>query len=116
MIPGGLINPDTLRSNKLALEFVRRFFAAGKPVAAICHAPWVLIDADLVKGRTLTSWPAIKTDVRNAGGEWVDREVVVDQGLVTSRKPDDIPAFNAKMIEEFQEGAHAAQAAAAARV
>ena len=115
MIPGGLMNPDSLRSNKRALEFVRRFFAAGKPVAAICHAPWVLIDADLVKGRTLTSWPAIKTDVRNAGGNWVDREVVVDQGLVTSRKPDDIPAFNAKMIEEFCEGAHAGQAAGAAR-
>jgi protease I len=115
MIPGGLMNPDTLRGNKLALEFVRRFFAAGKPVAAICHAPWVLIDAGLVKGRTLTSWPAIKTDVRNAGGNWVDKEVVVDQGLVTSRKPDDISAFNEKMIEEFCEGAHAGQAAASSR-
>ena len=114
MIPGGLINPDTLRSNKLALEFVRCFFANGKPVAAICHAPWVLIDADLVKGRTLTSWPAIQTDIKNAGGTWVDHEVVVDHGLVTSRKPDDIPAFNAKMIEEFKEGIHVAQAAAAA--
>jgi protease I len=113
LIPGGLINPDTLRSNKMALDFVRRFFAAGKPVAAICHAPWVLIDADLVRGRTLTSWPAIKTDVRNAGGHWVDEEVVVDQGLVTSRKPDDIPAFNAKMIEEFCEGVHASQVAGA---
>jgi len=111
MIPGGLINPDTLRSNKDALDFVRSFFADGKPVAAICHAPWVLIDADLVKGRTLTSWPAIKTDVRNAGGHWVDQEVVVDRGLVTSRKPDDIPAFNAKMIEEFCEGEHAGQMA-----
>lgn len=110
MIPGGLINPDTLRSNKLALEFVRKFFDAGKPVAAICHAPWVLIDADVVRGRIMTSWPAIQTDVRNAGGHWVDREVVVDQGLVTSRKPDDIPAFNSKMIEEFREGAHAPQA------
>jgi protease I len=115
MIPGGLINPDTLRTNKLALEFVRRFFTSGKPVAAICHAPWVLIDAGLVKGRTLTSWPAIQTDVRNAGGDWVDREVVVDHGLVTSRKPDDIPAFNAKMIEEFKEGIHEEQAAAASR-
>ena len=115
MIPGGLLNPDSLRTNKLALEFVRRFFAAGKPVAAICHAPWVLIDADMIKGRTLTSWPAIKTDVRNAGGHWVDREVVVDQGLVTSRKPDDIPAFNAKMIEEFAEGPHAGQRKAAAK-
>jgi protease I len=115
MMPGGLINPDTLRTNKLALEFVRRFFADGKPVAAICHAPWVLIDAGLVKGRTLTSWPAIKTDVKNAGGDWVDREVVVDHGLVTSRRPDDIPAFNAKMIEEFSEGIHAEQAAAASQ-
>jgi protease I len=113
MIPGGLINPDTLRSNKLAVDFVRKFFAAGKPVAAICHAPWVLIDAEVVRGRILTSWPAIQTDVRNAGGYWVDREVVADKGLVTSRKPDDIPAFNAKMIEEFCEGAHAAEAAAA---
>jgi len=115
MLPGGLINPDTLRTNKAALKFVKEFFAAGKPVAAICHAPWVLIDADVVRGRILTSWPAIKTDVRNAGGSWVDREVVVDQGLVTSRKPDDIPAFNARMIEEFCEGAHAGQPAAAAR-
>lgn len=109
LIPGGLMNPDTLRTNQKALEFVRGFFAAGKPVAAICHGPWVLIDANLVKGRTLTSWPAIKTDVTNAGGNWVDREVVVDQGLVTSRKPDDIPAFNEKMIEEFCEGRHSAQ-------
>jgi protease I len=107
MIPGGLINPDTLRSTDEALEFVRHFFQEGKPVAAICHAAWVLIDAGVVRGRTLTSWPAIKTDVRNAGGTWVDQEVVVDNGLVTSRKPDDIPAFNDKMIEEFCEGRHA---------
>jgi protease I len=106
MIPGGLMNPDALRSNDEALEFVRHFFREGKPVAAICHAPWVLIDAGVVRGRTLTSWPAIKTDVRNAGGTWVDQEVVVDNGLVTSRKPDDIPAFNTKMIEEFGEGRH----------
>lgn len=106
MIPGGLMNPDTLRSNEEALEFVRHFFREGKPVAAICHAPWVLIDAGVIRGRTVTSWPAIKTDVRNAGGNWVDREVVVDNGLVTSRKPDDIPAFNEKMIEEFCEGRH----------
>jgi len=106
MIPGGLMNPDALRSNEEALEFVRHFFREGKPVAAICHAPWVLIDAGVVRGRTLTSWPAIKTDVRNAGGNWVDQEVVVDNGLVTSRKPDDIPAFNEKMIEEFGEGRH----------
>ncbi|MFZ1217670.1 MAG: type 1 glutamine amidotransferase domain-containing protein, partial [Chthoniobacterales bacterium] len=106
MIPGGLMNPDALRSTEEALEFVRHFFREGKPVAAICHAPWVLIDAEVVRGRTLTSWPAIKTDVRNAGGTWVDEEVVVDNGLVTSRKPDDIPAFNEKMIEEFGEGRH----------
>jgi len=109
MMPGGLMNPDTLRTEEKALSFVRHFFSAGKPVAAICHAAWVLIDAGVVKGRTLTSWPATKTDVRNAGGNWVDKEVVVDNGLVTSRKPDDIPAFNKKMIEEFAEGIHAKQ-------
>jgi protease I len=109
MIPGGLMNPDTLRSTEEALEFVRHFFREGKPVAAICHGPWVLIDAGVARGRTLTSWPAIKTDVRNAGGNWVDEEVVVDNGLVSSRKPDDIPAFNEKMIEEFCEGRHAAK-------
>jgi protease I len=110
MMPGGLMNPDTLRQEEKALDFVRAFFEAGKPVAAICHAPWVLIDAGVVKGRRLTSWPGIKTDVRNAGGDWVDEEVVCDQGLVTSRKPDDIPAFNDKMIEEFAEGRHEQQA------
>ena len=109
MIPGGLMNPDTLRTDQKALDFVRHFFSTGKPVAAICHAAWVLIDAGVAKGRTLTSWPAIKTDVRNAGANWVDKEVVVDDGLVTSRKPDDIPAFNKKMIEEFAEGVHAKQ-------
>jgi protease I len=114
MIPGGLMNPDTLRSTEQALEFVQHFFQEGKPVAAICHAAWVLIDAGMVRGRTLTSWPAIKSDVRNAGGNWVDEEVVVDNGLVTSRKPDDIPAFNDKMIEEFCEGRHAPKSAAAA--
>jgi protease I len=113
MIPGGLMNPDTLRSTEEALEFVRHFFREGKPVAAICHAPWVLIDAGVVRSRTLTSWPAIKTDVRNAGGNWVDQEVVVDNGLVTSRKPDDIPAFNEKMIEEFGEGRHQARSGTA---
>jgi protease I len=101
LIPGGLMNPDELRSTGAALEFVRHFFATGKPVAAICHAPWVLIDAGVVAGRTLTSWPAIQTDVRNAGGHWVDQEVVVDGGLVTSRKPHDIPAFNEAIIQEF---------------
>ena len=109
MIPGGLMNPDALRSNDDAVEFTRHFFEAGKPVAAICHGPWVLIDAGVVRGRTLTSWPAIKTDVKNAGGKWVNEEVVVDNGLVTSRKPDDIPAFNRKMIEEFCEGKHDAR-------
>jgi len=111
MIPGGLMNPDTLRSTPAALKFVRHFFETGKPVAAICHAPWVLVDAGVIKGRKVTSWPAIQTDVRNAGGEWMDREVVVDNGLVTSRKPDDIPAFNRKMIEEFCEGRHPVQTA-----
>ena len=109
MIPGGLMNPDALRANGDALEFTRHFFEAGKPVAAICHGPWVLIDAGVIRGRTLTSWPNIKTDVKNAGGKWVNEEVVVDNGLVTSRKPDDIPAFNRKMIEEFGEGKHEVQ-------
>ncbi|MEP6808990.1 MAG: type 1 glutamine amidotransferase domain-containing protein [Chthoniobacterales bacterium] len=111
LIPGGLMNPDELRSTPKALEFAKHFFKAGKPVAAICHAPWVLIDADVVRGRTLTSWPAIQTDVKNAGGTWVDEEVVVDNGLVTSRRPDDIPAFNRKMVEEFAEGKHEQQSA-----
>jgi protease I len=113
MIPGGLFNPDALRSNEDALNFARHFFAAGKPVAAICHGPQVLISADLVRGRTMTSWPAIKVDTRNAGARWVDEEVVVDNGLVSSRKPDDIPAFNEKMIEEFCEGRHGAMAGTA---
>jgi len=101
LLPGGLMNPDELRSNPAAVKFVRAFGEAGKPIAAICHGPWVLIEAGLVRGRRLTSWPAIQTDVRNAGGEWVDEEVVVDRGIVTSRKPADIPAFNQKMIELF---------------
>jgi len=116
LIPGGLMNPDSLRSNDDALEFTRHFFREGKPVAAICHGPWVLIDAGVVRGRTLTSWPAIKTDVKNAGGKWINEEVVVDNGLVTSRKPDDIPAFNRKMIEEFCEGRHEAIALEASAV
>ena len=106
MLPGGVANPDQLRMNPKAVEFVRQFFAAGKPVAAICHAPWMLIEADVVKGRTVTSWPSLKTDLKNAGAKWVDQEVVTDNGLVTSRKPADIPAFNRKMIEEFAEGRH----------
>jgi protease I len=106
MLPGGVANPDNLRTHEDAVSFVRGFFDAGKPVAAICHAPWTLVEADVVKGRTLTSWPSLQTDLRNAGATWVDEEVHVDQGLVTSRKPDDLPAFNAKMIEEFAEGPH----------
>jgi protease I len=109
MIPGGVGNPDQLRGDENVVAFVREFFDLGKPVAAICHAPWVLIDAGVVRGRTMTSWPTVGTDLRNAGATWVDKEVVVDGGLVTSRKPDDIPAFNKKMIEEFAEGAHAKQ-------
>jgi protease I len=106
MLPGGVANPDNLRTHPEAVALVRAFFDAGKPVAAICHAPWTLIEADVVRGRTLTSWPSLQTDLRNAGATWVDEEVVVDEGLVTSRKPDDLKAFNAKMIEEFAEGPH----------
>jgi len=104
LLPGGVMNPDKLRINPKAVEFVKHFFDAGKPVAAICHAPWTLVEADVVKGRTLTSWPSLRTDIRNAGGSWVDQEVVTDNGLVTSRMPDDIRAFNKKMIEQFAEG------------
>lgn len=100
------MNPDKLRLNETAVRFVRAFFASGKPVAAICHGPWTLIEAGAVKGRRVTSWPSIRTDLKNAGANWVDEEVVVDHGLVTSRKPADIPAFNRKMIEEFEEGRH----------
>ncbi len=106
MIPGGVGNPDQMRGDENMVEFVRAFFEAGKPVAAICHAPWMLVEADVVRGRKVTSWPTLQTDIRNAGGNWVNEEVVTDQGLVTSRKPDDIPAFNRKMIEEFAEGIH----------
>jgi protease I len=109
LLPGGVGNPDTLRTDENVVSFVRGFFEQGKPVAAICHGPWTLVEAGVVRNRTLTSWPSIQTDIRNAGGNWVDEEVHVDQGLVTSRKPDDIPAFNAKMIEEFAEGKHAEQ-------
>ncbi|MDX9740171.1 MAG: type 1 glutamine amidotransferase domain-containing protein [Gammaproteobacteria bacterium] len=106
LLPGGVMNPDRLRTNAQALEFVRQFFEAGKPVASICHGPWTLIDAGVVKGRTMTSWPSLGSDLANAGADWVDREVVVDRGLVTSRRPDDLPSFNRKMIEEFAEGRH----------
>ncbi len=103
MLPGGVKNPDTLRMNQKAVAFVKGFFDANKSVAAICHGPWTLVEADVVRGRTVTSWPSIRTDLKNAGAKVVDREVVVDNGLVTSRKPDDLPAFNAKMVEELAE-------------
>ena len=113
VLPGGVANPDQLRMKPEALEFVRGIFAAGKPVGAICHAPWTLIEAGVAKGRTLTSFPSLRTDLRNAGAEWVDEEVHVDQGLVTSRRPDDLEAFNAKIVEEFAEGVHEGQRAQA---
>jgi protease I len=107
LVPGGVGNPDQLRGDENAVNFVREFAAAKKPMAVICHGPWVLVEAGVARGLTLTSWPTLRTDIKNAGGNWVDKEVVVDQGIVTSRKPDDIPAFNQKMIEEFSEGTHA---------
>lgn len=109
LLPGGALNPDQLRTDAKAVQFVKAFFQDGKPVAAICHGPWTLVEANVVKGRTMTSWPSLQTDLRNAGAHWVDQEVVVDQGLITSRNPHDIPAFNRKMIEEFAEGRHADQ-------
>ena len=111
LLPGGVMNPDHLRLDKRAVQFVRQMFNAGKPIAAICHGPWLLVEADVVRDRTVTSWPSLQTDIRNAGGDWVDREVATDMGLVTSRKPDDIPAFNRKMVEEFAEGSHASERA-----
>jgi protease I len=115
MLPGGVMNPDHLRMDKHAVEFVKQIFQAGKPVAAICHGPWLLVEAGVVRNRTVTSWPSLQTDIRNAGGDWVDREVATDMGLVTSRKPDDIPAFNRKMVEEFAEGVHQREASTSAR-
>jgi protease I len=106
VLPGGVGNPDQLRMNPAVVSFVRDFIASGKPVGVICHGPWTLVEANVVRGRTLTSWPSLQTDIRNAGGTWVDEEVVVDNGLVTSRKPDDLPAFTAKLIEELAEGTH----------
>lgn len=101
LLPGGVMNPDRLRQDRNAIRFVQAFFAARKPVAAICHGPWMLVEADVVRGKTLTSWPSLKTDIRNAGGNWVDEEVVTDQDLTTSRKPADIPAFSRAIVEQF---------------
>jgi protease I len=113
ILPGGTVNADRLRMDSDVISFLQDFFESGKPVGAICHAPWTLVEADLVRGRTLTSYPSLRTDIRNAGGEAVDEEVVVDQGLVTSRNPDDLPAFNAKIVEEFSEGKHQVASAGA---
>src|SRR3954464_12792056 len=110
LLPGGVANPDFLRADEDAVSFVHAFVEQAKPIGSICHGPWTLVEADVVKGRTLTSWPSLKTDIRNAGGEWVDEEVVVDAGFVTSRKPDDLPAFCAKVVEEICEGRHDEQA------
>jgi deglycase len=115
VLPGGVANPDFLRGDEDAVSFVRSFFEAQKPVAVICHGPWTLVEADVVRDRKITSWPTVRTDIRNAGGNWVDEEVVVDNGLVSSRKPDDLPAFCEKMAEEICEGRHAEQRAGAAR-
>ena len=112
VLPGGVANPDKLRTDEKAVRFVRDFFEQGKPVGVICHGAWTLVEADVLKGRKLTSYPSIKTNVRNAGADWVDEEVVVDRGLVSSRWPDDLPAFNEKLIEEFAEGIHEEQAQA----
>ena len=112
-LPGGVANPDFLRMDENAVSFVRSFVEQGKPIGVICHGPWTLLEAGVLKGRTITSWPSLRTDIRNAGGNWVDEEVVVDQGLVSSRNPDDIPAFNEKIVEEFCEGRHEAMASSA---
>lgn len=111
MLPGGVINPDLLRKNKKAVSFVKSFFKSKKPVGAICHAPWLLAEADVLRGRKVTSYDSIKTDIKNAGANWVDQEVVVDEGLVTSRNPNDLPAFNSKFVEEVYEGKHELQTA-----
>jgi deglycase len=110
VLPGGVANPDFLRMDENAVSFVEEFFQQGKPVGVICHGPWTIVEAGVVKGRTITSWPSLQTDIMNAGGNWVDEEVVVDAGLVSSRKPDDLPAFCAKIVEEFAEGEHPEQA------
>jgi protease I len=111
VLPGGVANPDFLRMDERAVRFARSFFESGKPVGVICHGPWTLVEADVVRWRTITSWPSLRTDIRNAGGNWVDEEVVVDEGLVSSRRPDDLPAFCAKIVEEFAEGRHEGQRA-----
>jgi len=115
VVPGGVANPDQLRTDQDAVRFVREFFEQDKPTAIICHGPWVLVEADVARGRTVTSWPSLQTDLRNAGAKWVDEEVVVDNGMVTSRKPDDLPAFIGKLIEEFAEGRHEQKVEAGAR-
>ncbi|HKZ27814.1 MAG TPA: type 1 glutamine amidotransferase domain-containing protein [Rubrobacteraceae bacterium] len=113
IVPGGTVGADNLRGSEEAVAFVHGFFEQEKPVGVICHGPWTLVEADVVRGRTLTSYPTLQTDIRNAGGEWVDEEVVTDQGLVTSRNPDDLPAFCSKLVEEIAEGKHAEQARSA---
>jgi protease I len=113
VLPGGVANPDELRMDERAVRFLQQFFSEAKPVGVICHGPWTLVEGDLVRDRKITSWPSLKTDIRNAGGRWVDEEVVVDQGLVSSRRPEDLPAFCAKIVEEFREGRHEVASAGA---
>jgi protease I len=115
VLPGGVANPDELRTDERAVRFLQELVAEGKPIGVICHGPWTLVEADLVRDRTITSWPSLKTDIRNAGGRWVDEEIVVDEGLVSSRKPEDLPAFCAKIVEEFGEGRHPVSGRSGAR-